>query len=216
VISSRQGTRGNTSPELIEGVVLFMRGLGREVGIGGNPPRALPGPQMIELFQRLGLTAVAERTAAPLLLDQRTTVVPLPSGRSAKFFAIAEYVATAGSVVVVPHLRSDTSLMSGAVRGTTSAVPGFKREEIKLDPDQIGRYADQLIDLTLVVRPNMVVLEAGTESDKQLIISANPFAADFVAAQHLGLEPLSVPTIAAAARRELGPSSGEGIDVVTM
>jgi uncharacterized protein (DUF362 family) len=219
LISLRTDTHENTSAALLHALVKVLQAQGTKPSIGGNPPHALPGPKMLELFERSGILAVCEATGVRPLLDQRTTIVPLPGGKTAKFFAVAAYVPSACSVVGVPRLRATEPLLSGAVRGMTSAVPGFKREEIKLALEQVDRYAEQLVDLTLAVQPTLTVLEADGKASpdtRSLIVSTNPFTADVVAAHLLALEPTSVATIRAAARRGLGPSCVDEVAVISL
>jgi uncharacterized protein (DUF362 family) len=184
-----------------------------DVSIGGNPPKALPGPQMVDLFEKVGVADVALSLNTQQLLDQRTEVVPLRSGRTAKFFAVAQYLTGEVSTVLVPRLRPDDLLMFGAVRGSTSGVPGFKREEVRLTAEQVARYSDQLVDLTEAIAPALVVLETGLE-DFGVLVGASPYAVDMVAAALLHIDPASVGTIAAATARGLGPTSPADINVI--
>lgn len=215
VTSARPQSDRDTHPEVVDAVVHLLQDGDIQVRIGGNPPRALPGPKMIGLFESSGLMAVCRARSVPAVLDQRVTILPLPQGRAAKFFAVADYVVTAGFTVAVPRLRASPPLLSGAVRGMTSAVPGFKREEIKLDADRVKSYAEQLVDLARAVRPRLVVLEHydAERKSSRLIVSGSPFAADVAAGHLLGLEPITIPTVAAAQRRGL-PSGLQDIDVV--
>lgn len=213
VVTPRIDATQNTSYRMIRAVAEALRRLGTGVSIGGNPPKALPGPQMLDLFEKAGIASVARTLGTPQLLDQRTEVVALRSGRTAKFFAVAQYLTGGVSPVFAPRLRPDDLLMFGAVRGATSGVPGFKREEVRLAPEQVVTYADQLVDLTEAIRPALIVLETGLD-DPAVLVGASAYAVDMVAAVLLGLDPNHVATIAAAKSRGLGPSTASDINFI--
>lgn len=215
VRSAKLESPENTSSSVIRGAVGALKHLGVDVAIGGNPPKALPGPQMVDLFEKAGITEIASRLRVPQLLDQRTEVVPLRSGRTAKFFAVAQYLTRGTRTVLVPRLRPDNLLMFGAVRGSTSAVPGFKRDEMRLSSDEVGRYAEQLVDLAEAIRPSLVVLETGLR-DPAALVGDSPYAVDMAAAVLLGIDPWSVATISAAAARDLGPLASTDLETIIL
>jgi uncharacterized protein (DUF362 family) len=211
--SPTAGSPKNTSSTVIGGAAEALKRLNAEVSIGGNPPKALPGPQMLDLFEKTGITAIVNSLGISQLLDQRTMVVPLRTGRTAKFFVMAQYLTGGVSPIFVPRLRADDLLMFGAVRGATSGVPGFKREEVRLSPEEVERYAEQLIDLTEAIGPKLVVLETGLE-DPAVLVGVSAYSVDMVAAELLGIDPKDIATITSATSRGLGPAAPFEITVI--
>ena len=205
----------NTSRRLVEASVDALQRRGGMVSVGGNPPKALPGPQMVALFAKAGITDIADNLGATQLLDQRTAVVPLRSGRSAKFFALAQYLVGDVFTVLVPRLRPDDLLMFGAVRGSTSGVPGFKREEVRLQPTEVVQYAEKLVDLTEAIEPRLVILQTDV-NDHEVLLGTNAYAVDMAAATLLGIDPKSVATVLAAAKRGLGPALPSEVDLLAL
>ncbi len=104
-------------------------------------------------------------------------------------------------------------------------MPGLEKAEYHLRMPNLTDFSHMLIDLALVTKPTLNIMDAiigmegagpsgGTPKEVGVLLaSTNPFALDVVAATMIGMDGLSVPTIKGAQERDL-PWSLEQIEVI--
>lgn len=205
-----------THPAVVEAVARLVQQAGGKVTIADSPAGQYTEPALRALYQITGLTDVAERTGAELNYDVTELTRPHPEGRVAKSFAIIKPLVDADVIIPVSKLKTHgLTTYTGAVKVLFGVIPGLHKAEYHLRMPVLDDFADMLVDIAEMVKPQLSIMDAVVGMDKAgpsagrprdiglILASASPFALDVAAVAAVGGNPAAVPTIAAAGRRGL-------------
>ncbi len=205
-----------THPEVVRAVGEEVLRAGGKVLIGDSPGTALPHSaiSLRALYRACGMDAAAESLGAELILDASYRMVSIPEGRGVKRIEIMNPVLDADVVINLPKLKTHGfTRMTGAVKNLFGVVPGLLKPVYHARLDQVGRFSAMLTDIAEFLHPALHVLDgivgmegqgpsAGTPRNIGLLLaSGNPHALDWIMARVMGIDPESVPTLAAARGR---------------
>ncbi len=130
-------------------------------------------------------------------------------------------------LITVPKFKTHGFMMfTGAVKNLFGCIPGLEKATFHLRVPDRDDFGSMLVDLMLACKPALAVMDAviGMEGEGPaggdprevgaLLASADCLALDVVASSMAGLDPMEVYTNRAAARRGIGPTSVDEVDVV--
>ena len=115
--------------------------------------------------------------------------------------------------------------LSCAAKNLFGTIPGTMKPEYHYRFPNPNEFADMIVDLDEYFKPVLHICDAvlamegnGPTQGKPkhvgaLLASQDPHRLDVLAATLIGLDPAEVPTLAAAARRNLAPTSVDGIEI---
>ncbi len=217
-----------THPELVRSLIRSVRAAGG-VPVVGDSPGGPNTPGMVrKVWQESGIGEVcADENVELVLFDDDCVRAPSTEGSLYGAFTLGREVVDADVLISVPKLKTHGFMMfTGAVKNLFGCIPGLEKAQFHLKVPDRDDFGSMLVDLMLACRPSLAVMDAvvGMEGDGPaggnprhigaVLASADCVALDVVAAAIAGLDPLEVYTNKAAARRGLGPSSADEVDVV--
>ena len=167
-------------------------------------------------YRMAGWEAVAQETGARLSYDFAGVQKPSPDGKLVKRFDLLEEVAGADCVITIPKFKTHGLMrFTGATKILFGVVPGMIKLGYHSKLQNPGDFAEMLLDLLTLVRPRLAVMDAvvGMEGKGPaggrprqigaIMASADSVALDAAAVSLVGMDPLSIPTLKAAAARGL-------------
>ncbi len=218
-----------THPEVLRAVIQLLREHGCRVVIADSPAAAIPYTEanLKRAYAGAGYDRVAEELGAELNTDTGFTIVPTPEGAVARQLPIINPALSADAIVVVSKLKTHMwTCMSGGAKNLFGLIPGLEKLSLHARFPTEQAFGKMLVDINMVVRPRLQVMDAvfGMEGNGPtagsprkigvILASADYSALDATAARLIGIDPMEVCTIAAAAERGLYASDGSGIRLV--
>ncbi|MGC8765794.1 MAG: DUF362 domain-containing protein [Brevinematia bacterium] len=120
------------------------------------------------------------------------------------------------SIINLPKLKTHSAMrLSGAVKNLYGCIPGGFKQKAHLIAKDDFEFSDILIDLNLLIKPHLNIIDAIYALDGgptalgrpkklgKILISDNPFAVDVVVARMIGYEPEDISTLIRAKERGL-------------
>lgn len=218
-----------TDPQVVAAAIDAFRKAGANVTIGESP---ISGVKTMEAFEATGIADIARTRNCPLIdMDARKPVmISLPDGLAIKSLKLCADVTEYDIVVSIPvmkmHMHTGVTLAVKNMKGCL-----WKRSKVTLHmlPPLEG-YDDKplniaISDLSKALRPHLSIIDgtvgleglgpsAGEKKKVDaVVVSADPFAADSVACELMGLSAKTVPHLKLAAERGYGIIDLERIDV---
>jgi len=222
----RPETAAVTHPALITELCRLLTQRGAEVTVGDSPGGPYNAAMVGRAYSVAGLRAV-EEAGARLNDDFSVAGVKFPEARALREFQYTAWLQKADAVINFCKLKTHglTSLSCG-VKNLFGVIPGTRKPELHYAFPRVRDFSEMLVDLNEYVRPRLTIVDAveGMEGNGPtqgtprkigaLLASSSPYAVDVLAAELIGLAPMDVPTIAAAAGRGLGPASVDELEIL--
>ncbi len=219
-----------THPTVVQAMIELVQEVGGKPLIGDSPGGGrMNTPTSYERMMSIaGYRDVADETSAEIVyFDEDYEEVPFPEGRITKRFIIAKAVLEADVIINLPKLKTHGfTRLTGAVKNMFGAIPGFRKAEYHLRMSNVEVFSGMLVDLYTLTNPTLNVMDAivGMEGDGPsagdpraigaILVSEDGIALDSVAAEIVGLPPLSIPTNKRGFEWGLSAESPEKIKVL--
>lgn len=219
-----------TNSQVVAAAIDAFREAGAEVAIGESP---IVGIKTLEAYEQCGLAMMARERECPLIdMDVRKPeIVPVPDGLAIQEIKLCADVQDFDLIVSIPvmkmHMHTVATLSIKNMKGCLwrrskvdlhmlPPTPGFENEK---------SLNVAIADMASILRPHLAIID-GTVGLEGLgpsageakpvgavIVSADPFAADSVACQIMGLSAEEVPHLRMSAQRGYGIVDLEQIDI---
>ncbi|RKY72824.1 MAG: hypothetical protein DRQ14_05385 [Candidatus Latescibacterota bacterium] len=214
-----------THPSLVEHMARTISQVGAEVVVGDSPGVGVPFTPsgLARAYTKTGIGEAAGRAGASLNYDTSYGEASL-GGRLVGRANLLRAFLRADGLVNLPKAKTHTfTLLTASVKNLFGLVPGMEKTGYHAKLKDIRRFSQMLVDIAGFVRPRLTVLDAvvGMEGNGPsggrpkrigaLLLGEDPNAVDVALCHVLGLEPLEVPTIRAAAEGGFDP---EGVRLV--
>lgn len=217
-----------THPEFVRVVIRQVKAAGGEVTVGDSPGGPNTAGTIKHIWEDSGIGAVcAQEDVALVLFDDDCVRAPAEGGSLYQTFTVGRAVAETDVLITLPKFKTHGFMMfTGAVKNLFGCIPGLEKAQYHLKVPDRDDFGGMLVDLMLACKPKLALMDAvvGMEGDGPaggtprhvgaVLASTDCLALDVVASSMAGLDPLEVYTNKAAARRALGPSSADEVDVV--
>jgi uncharacterized protein (DUF362 family)/Pyruvate/2-oxoacid:ferredoxin oxidoreductase delta subunit len=215
-----------THPEVVRAVVRLLREHGCRVIIADSPAAAIPYTEasLKKVYAGAGYDRIAQDLGAELNTDTGYTVFPAPEGSVVRQLAIINPALSADAIVVVSKLKTHMwTCMSGGAKNLFGLVPGLEKLSLHARFPAEQDFGRMLVAINEVTRPRLQVMDAvfGMEGNGPtsgnprkigaVLASADYSALDATAARLIGIDPMEIGTIAAAAERGLYAADGSGV-----
>jgi len=207
-----------THPALVTAVTGHLRSLGvTDITIADSPGGPYTASALEGIYAVCGMADSAARTGATLNRDTGWQTVASPSpGSLCGTFNILNPILEADVVINLPKLKTHAmTTLSGGVKNLLGCVPGLQKPELHFRFPQRDLFGRMLVELAETVAPQLTIIDAvvAMEGDgpsagtlRELgwtFASRSPFALDEILCRVMGLDPLTVPTVAYARKRGL-------------
>lgn len=219
-----------THPALVEAVVRQLLTMGvRDITIADSPG-GLYTPQLLTAsYAATGMEAVAKRCGVRLNTAVGSRELRSTDAALCRSFDIIDPVADADCVINLCKLKTHCmTMLSCGVKNLFGCVPGLLKPQLHYRFPDAGAFARMLVDLSLLVRPVLTIVDAVTAMEgngptggraRTLGFTAAArfdglYALDLVMAHLIGLSPRHVPTIADAIGRGLCPEDWSQVTIL--
>ena len=217
-----------THPEVLRAVIRAVRACGGDVTVGDSPGGPNTPGQWRHISEDSGLGAVCAEEGVPFVLfDDDCTRVPAVGGSLYGAFTLGRAVVDTDVLITLPKFKTHGFMMfTGAVKNLFGCIPGLDKAQYHLKVPDRDDFGNMLVDLMLACRPALAIMDGivGMEGEgpaggtpRQIgavLASADCVALDVIASSMAGLDPMEVYSNKAAARRGIGPSSADEVEVV--
>lgn len=229
LLELRDGESGATTDRRVVGALVTMsRALGANVLVGDSPGLRHRGAGDAVL-SATGMRAHCEALGADVTSfdNARVTEAVIEHGEVMKHVFVAAAALEADVVVTIPKLKTHSlTVMTGAVKNLYGVLPGGQKTIGHAIGSTHERFADLVVDLYSLVRPQLAVMDAvvgmsgtwRTGKDRiapgLILASRDSVALDAAACALAGLSPFDVPILRRAHERGLGVAEPDRIKIV--
>ena len=219
-----------TNPQVVAAAIDAFREAGAEVAIGESP---IVGINTMEAYEQSGLAEVARERNCPLIdMDERKPLVTeIPDGKAIQSLKLCADVQDFDLLVSIPvmkmHMHTVATLSIKNMKGCL-----WRRSKVELHmlPPTPGFEQEKslnvaIVDMATILRPHLAIID-GTVGMEGLgpsagdakpmgaiVVGADPFAADAVACQLMGITAAEVPHLRMSAERGLGTTDLDQIQI---
>lgn len=204
-----------THPVLVAELCRMLAERGAVPVVGDSPGGPWTAAFLNGVYSAAGMNTVE---AAGGILNSDFSVCDLdhPAGAVLHRFPCTTWLQETDAVINFAKLKTHgLTTMTAAVKNLFGVIPGTRKVELHCRFPDVDDFADMLVDLNEAVRPVLTLVDAVDAMEGNgpangtprhlgaLIASTDPYAADLLCAQLIGLPNDAVPTIRAAIRRGL-------------
>ncbi len=214
-----------THPALLAALTKMLVARGASVVVGDSPGGLYTAAALQRVYAATGMEQV-ERAGGRVNRNYEQKDVNYPEGRVAKSFTVTSYLEDTDAIISFCKLKSHGMMsMTAATKNLFGAVPGTMKPEYHFRYHDPMDFAGMIIDLNDYFKPRLYLVDAvvgmegngptaGTPKQIGAVLAAeNCHKLDLVCAKLIGVEPMSVPTLRAAANYGLCPESADGVAV---
>lgn len=219
LLSARAPERAvTTHPEFVRVVAMAVRKAGGHPYIGDSPGGTFSQRALRNAYRQSGLEALAHDENIPLNYDTGVRKLDMPKAKRLTRAPVCNYVLDADKVIALPKLKTHSfQYMTLACKIMYGAVPGLTKAKYHAQFPRRASFADMLLDLLMVVKPHLVIMDGilgmqgegpGSGDPVKLgwvLASTDPVAMDITVCRIIGIEPVAIPVLKRAKIRHLWP-----------
>jgi len=198
---------------------------GARIVLGDSPGGPFNAAYLAQVYSSTGMRAILE-TGAALNDDFSFTEVSNPSAVTAKTFQVTNYLLEADAIIDLCKIKTHGLMaFTGACKNFFGAVPGMRKSEYHYRYTTHELFANMLVDICEWCKPRLSIGDAVMAMEGNgpsggtprfmgaILVSFNPHALDLAAAHLMNLTVNDVPTLRAAAERNLIPKTVSDLHV---
>lgn len=214
-----------THPMLLRELTRMLREKGAEVVIGDSPGGVYNSVFLNRVYSVTGMH-LAEEAGAVLNQNFDQQNVDFPERYAAKHFTVTSYLQEADAVISFCKLKSHGMMgLSAAAKNLFGAVPGTMKPEYHFRFPNPLDFAGMILDLNRYFSPRLYLVDAVMTMEGNgptagtprfmgaLLAGTNCHKLDMVCARLIDLDPMTVPTLQAAAEHGLVERNAEAVEV---
>lgn len=215
-----------THPSLLTALTKRLSEKGASVVVGDSPGNLFNAKVLNHVYSVCGLHEV-EAAGAVLNQNFEQKNANFPDAKVAKHFAYTAYLDDADAIISFCKLKSHGMMsLSAATKNLFGAVPGMTKPEYHFRYPNPLDFAGMIVDLNSFFKPKLYLVDAveamegngptaGTPVHMGAVLAGgNCHKVDMICCKLTGIEPMSVPTLRAAADYGFVGETAEGIEVV--
>lgn len=227
VMKKSPETAATTHPSLVRAVADIVIEAGAKAIIAESPGGPFNEIMLKSIFKGCGMDEAAAQSGAELNFNTAVAEVSFPEGKLLKRITVVKEILEADKIINVCKLKTHGMVkMTCGVKNMFGAIPGTMKAEYHLNRSNITDFANALIDICLLVKPAITIVDAvecmegngptgGNPRHVGLIAaSKNPFVLDIAMADVINISPKDIPVCAQSIKRGLCPEKSDEIEVV--
>ena len=216
---------GTTHPTLLAALTKMLVAKGACVVVGDSPGNLYNSAVLRRIYSVTGMDEVV-KAGAKLNDNFEQQTVHYEDAHVAKSFTYTSYLDNADAIISFCKLKSHGMMsMTAATKNLFGAVPGTMKPEYHFRYNDPMDFAGMIVDLNEYFKPRRFLVDAivgmegngptaGTPKAIGAVLAAeNCHKLDLVCAKIIGVEPMQVPTLRAAANYGLCPERAEEVQV---
>ena len=214
-----------THPTLLAALTRLLVARGASVVIGDSPGGLYNAAFLNRVYAATGMHE-AEEAGAVLNRDFSQNNADFPEAHVAKHFTYTAYLDEADAIISFCKLKSHGMMsLSAATKNLFGVIPGTMKPEYHFRyPDPMD-FAGMIVDLNCYFKPRLFLVDAVEAMEGNgptagtprymgaLLAGTDCHRVDLICAKLIGLDPMAVPTLRAAANFGLCPESGDEVAV---
>lgn len=207
-----------THPEFVRTVARAVKRAGGAPYIGDSPAGPFTKRVLDRAYRRSGLEKMAGEEAIVLNRETGAEKIGIPDARRLRRAPICDFMLRADKVIGLPKLKTHSfQYLTLACKNMYGVVPGLTKAKYHAQFPQRERFADMMLDLLAVVKPQLFIMDgivgmqgqgpgSGEPVEMKLALaSTDPVAMDIAVCRIIGIEPVGVPILKRAKVRGLWP-----------
>jgi len=211
-----------THPAVVRAMIRQVRQLGAIPLVGDSP--GVSGT--LKTAEKCGILSVCQQEDAELIPFEHSVEYPCPEGRTLKKFYLTDVLGRVDKVISLAKMKTHTFMgMTGATKNLFGCIVGVQKAQFHLRTQQRRDFAGMLVDLALLVKPVLSIIDGVTGMEGNgprngrpinvgvILAGANNFAVDIVMAEMMGFRSDDLPVAALSLERGLTPAF-ESIELV--
>ncbi len=214
-----------THPALLASLTRLLKARGARVIVGDSPGGLYNLPFLKKVYKLTGMDEVVA-AGAELNYDFSQKEATYPEGKVAKSFLYTAYLDKADAIISFCKLKTHGMMgLSAATKNLFGAVPGTTKPEYHFRFPEPLDFSGMIVDLNSYFKPKLFLVDgvfamegngptAGTPRFMgALLAGSDCHKLDMICAKLIGVEPMSVPTLRAAANFGLVGETADEIKV---
>ena len=214
-----------THPTLLAALTRLLVARGASVVIGDSPGGLYNAAFLNRVYAATGMRE-AEDAGAVLNHDFSQNNADFPDAHVARHFTYTAYLDGADAIISFCKLKSHGMMsLSAATKNLFGVIPGTMKPEYHFRyPDPMD-FAGMIVDLNSYFKPRLFLVDAVETMEGNgptagtprymgaLLAGTDCHKTDLICAKLIGLDPMAVPTLRAAANFGLCPESADEVAV---
>ncbi len=210
-----------THPEVVRGVIKILKEINCSIKVGDSP--SAWGKQIENVGQVYSVTGIKK-----VCEEEGVSLVEFDKRRWIEKFPLAAILDECDHVVNVPKFKTHgLTILTGAIKNLFGFIPGTFKTELHKKFFDRDDFCRMLVDILQQVLPELSIVDgvtamegdgpapAGKVREQNLLVAgADPVAVDSVLAMIMGLEPEDILPTKVAAKRGLGVSDRNSIEII--
>ena len=214
-----------THPTLLAALTRLLIERGASVVIGDSPGGLYNAAFLNRVYAATGMHE-AEEAGAVLNRDFSQNTADFPEAHIAKHFTYTAYLDGADAIISFCKLKSHGMMsLSAATKNLFGVIPGTMKPEYHFRYPEPLDFAGMIVDLNSYFKPRLFLVDAVQTMEGNgptagtprymgaLLAGTDCHRVDLVCAKLIGLDPMAVPTLRAAANFGLCPESADEVEV---
>ena len=214
-----------THPALLAALTRLLIARGASVIIGDSPGGLYNAAFLNRVYAATGMHE-AEEAGAVLNHDFSQNTADFPEAHIAKHFTYTAYLDGADAIISFCKLKSHGMMsLSAATKNLFGVIPGTMKPEYHFRYPEPLDFAGMIVDLNSYFKPRLFLVDAVQTMEGNgptagtprymgaLLAGTDCHRVDLVCAKLIGLDPMAVPTLRAAANFGLCPESADEVEV---
>ncbi len=212
-----------THPAVVRAAILLVQEAGGQALVGDSPGMG----DLPTAIRACGLEPVLEETGAELLDPTEPQEFEAPSQGVPRRITLAKALLATDVLISLCKLKTHGQMtFTGALKNQYGLIPGALKSQWHFRLQQPEWLAKLILDVNRLARPALTIMDAVIAMEGQgpsggkprflgaLLASRDLTAVDTLACHLIGLDPMSVPLLAAAREQHYGQTRLEQIRVV--
>ncbi|MDH5806902.1 MAG: DUF362 domain-containing protein [Candidatus Methanomethylicaceae archaeon] len=230
MINSKKSDEGvTTDPRIVYSIIEFLKKFRCRIFVGDSPGNAYPG-RAKEVFEATGMLEIIKNSGAKFIEFESLPPIRVNlNGKILDSITIASPIFE-NRIINIPKLKTHIqTLMTGAIKNISmGCIPGSGKTLIHKIGTTPEKMAMAIIDIYSIIRPMIslnimdaiVCMEGNGPTNgtpirlNKILVSTDALALDMISFKMAGLNPLKVPYINEAVKRNIGPKSLDDISIV--
>ena len=214
-----------THPALLAALTRRLIARGASVVIGDSPGGLYNAAFLNRVYAATGMHE-AEEAGAVLNHDFSQNTADFPEAHIAKHFTYTAYLDGADAIISFCKLKSHGMMsLSAATKNLFGVIPGTMKPEYHFRYPEPLDFAGMIVDLNSYFKPRLFLVDAVQTMEGNgptagtprymgaLLAGTDCHKVDLVCAKLIGLDPMAVPTLRAAANFGLCPECADEVEV---
>ena len=182
----------------------------------------------LAICQKTGISKVCKEEGAAIAhLSSKSSEVTNKNGKAFRQFSVSKEVIESDVLISMPKLKTHgLTIFTGAIKNNFGCIPGLKKAKLHLMAPEAELFAQMLVDLAGVIKPDLVVMDAivgmegaGPRNGKPkhigaIIAGRDSVAVDAVASKIIGMSPFMIATTRLADEQGLGVGNIKKIKII--